>query len=71
MTPGKCILLKTSRNSCSESIGSAWDEIYEVFGDGHEYDWALDEDDAVVVEEQTKPDMKYEDVSLSPQLLTP
>ena len=25
--------------SCTPS--SAWDEIYEVFGDGHDYDWAL------------------------------
>ena len=44
---------------------SAWDEIYEVFGDGHDYDWALaDDDEAMVEEEHGKPDMKYQDVRL-------
>ena len=43
---------------------SAWDEIHEVFGDGHDYDWALaDDEDAVFEEEQAKPEMKYQDVS--------
>ncbi len=43
---------------------SAWDEIHDVFGDGHEYDWALAADDEVEYEEeQLKPEMKYQDVS--------
>ena len=42
---------------------SAWDEIHEVFGDGHEYDWALvDDDEAAADENQMKPEMKYQDV---------
>ena len=43
---------------------SAWDEIYEVFGDGHEYDWALAGDDNAAFEkEQIKSKMKYQDIS--------
>jgi transcription elongation factor SPT6 len=43
---------------------SAWDEIHDVFGDGHEYDWALEGDDeAEYNEERLKPEMKYQDVS--------
>lgn len=42
---------------------SAWDELHEVFGDGHEYDWALVGDDEVDhEEEQYKPEMKYHEV---------
>ena len=42
---------------------SAWAEIHDVFGDGHEYDWALEmDDDAEFNEEQLKPEMKYHDV---------
>ncbi|KAF8964059.1 transcription elongation factor SPT6 [Flammula alnicola] len=42
---------------------NAWDEIHDVFGDGHEYDWALaGDDEADYEEEQIKPDMKYQDV---------
>jgi hypothetical protein len=42
---------------------SAWAEIHDVFGDGHEYDWALEGDDeAEFNEEQLKPEMKYQDV---------
>ncbi|KAL4067952.1 SH2 domain-containing protein, partial [Scleroderma citrinum] len=42
---------------------SAWDEIHEVFGDGHEYDWALVGDDEMEpYEEAQKPEMKYHDV---------
>ncbi|EMD38273.1 hypothetical protein CERSUDRAFT_113442 [Gelatoporia subvermispora B] len=42
---------------------TAWDEIHEVFGDGHEYDWALvDDEETAFDEEQAKPDMKYQDV---------
>ena len=50
----------------SNKLCSAWDEIHEVFGDGHEYDWALvDDDDAVYDEEKLKPEMKYQDVGHS------
>lgn len=41
---------------------SAWDEIHDVFGDGHEYDWALEGDGEGEYEEQFKPEMKYQDV---------
>lgn len=41
---------------------SAWDEIHDVFGDGHEYDWALEGDDEAEYEERLKPEMKYQDV---------
>ncbi|KAI0670362.1 transcription elongation factor Spt6 [Trametes maxima] len=42
---------------------SAWEEIHEVFGDGHDYDSALgDDEDAVFEEERAKPEMKYQDV---------
>lgn len=44
-------------------IHSAWAEIHDVFGDGHEYDWALEGDDETDFRtEQLKPDMKYQDV---------
>lgn len=34
-----------------------------MFGDGHEYDWALAADDEIEYEEeQLKPEMKYQDV---------
>ena len=43
---------------------SAWDEVHDVFGDGHDYDWALDADDEVEREDDIgKPEMKYQDVS--------
>lgn len=42
---------------------SAWAEIHDVFGDGHEYDWALEADDeGDFNDEQLKPDMRYQDV---------
>ncbi|KAF9564591.1 transcription elongation factor SPT6 [Agrocybe pediades] len=41
---------------------NAWDEIHEVFGDGHEYDWALVDDELEPEDEQYKSDMKYQDV---------
>lgn len=45
---------------------SAWDEIHDVFGDGHEYDWALTADDDLDYdEEQLKPEMKYQDVRIN------
>ncbi|KAH9854249.1 transcription elongation factor Spt6 [Lenzites betulinus] len=41
----------------------AWEEIHEVFGDGHDYDWALGDDEETNFEEdQAKPEMKYQDV---------
>ena len=44
---------------------SAWDEIHDVFGDGHEYDWALvGDEEADYEEEHMKPEMKYQDVSI-------
>ncbi|TCD64537.1 Transcription elongation factor spt6 [Steccherinum ochraceum] len=52
-----------SRPELAGIDAGAWDEIYEVFGDGHDYDWALaDDDEAVMEEEHGKPDMKYQDV---------
>ncbi|KAJ3517179.1 hypothetical protein NLJ89_g675 [Agrocybe chaxingu] len=40
---------------------NAWDEIHDVFGDGHEYDWALVDDDEFE-EEHYKQDTKYQEV---------
>ncbi|KAJ7430704.1 transcription elongation factor SPT6 [Mycena galericulata] len=40
----------------------AWDEIHDVFGDGHEYDWALVDDDEPIYEDEAKPDTKFIDV---------
>jgi len=47
----------------SEIHNSAWDEIFEVFGDGTDYDWALDDDEAPQEEELIKGDLKFADVS--------
>ncbi|TFY57669.1 hypothetical protein EVJ58_g6888 [Rhodofomes roseus] len=41
---------------------NTWDELQEVFGDGHDYDWALAEDEEPVHQEEQKPEMKYQDV---------
>lgn len=48
---------------CLYTSFSAWDELHEVFGDGHEYDWALLDDEIDREEEQLKPEMKYHHVS--------
>ncbi|KAJ6630875.1 transcription elongation factor SPT6 [Mycena sp. CBHHK59/15] len=41
----------------------AWEEIHDVFGDGHEYDWALAaEDDFEFDEDTLKADMRFNDV---------
>ncbi|TDL24763.1 transcription elongation factor Spt6 [Rickenella mellea] len=41
----------------------AWDEIQDVFGDGHDYDWALNlEEEDGYQDETSKPEMKYQDV---------
>ncbi|EGN93242.1 hypothetical protein SERLA73DRAFT_126732 [Serpula lacrymans var. lacrymans S7.3] len=41
---------------------NAWSEIHEIFGDGHEYDWALVDEEAEHEEEHLKHEMKYQDV---------
>jgi transcription elongation factor SPT6 len=42
---------------------SAWDEIHQVFGDGNDYAWALEDDNEYDEEiQQQKLDMKYTDV---------
>jgi len=44
---------------------SAWAEIHDVFGDGHEYDWALVGDDQLEPEEEVpKVDKNLQDVCL-------
>lgn len=45
----------------------AWDEIFEVFGDGTDYDWALDDEDLDEYEQPAKPEMSYQDVSIYAQ----
>ncbi|KAL1411070.1 Transcription elongation factor spt6 [Vanrija albida] len=40
----------------------SWDEIFDVFGDGHDYDWALEGEEGMEVEEETKKDLRLEDV---------
>ncbi|EJD52929.1 hypothetical protein AURDEDRAFT_110772 [Auricularia subglabra TFB-10046 SS5] len=58
--------LKARRNKGSDMIGidrGAWDEITEVFGDGDDYDWALEGDEENVAEfEQNKEDLRLQDV---------
>jgi len=58
----KCVSTDFSLYTRS-SLRSAWDEIMDVFGDGHEYDWALVGEDEMEFEEELKPEMKYQDVS--------
>jgi len=42
---------------------SAWAEIFDVFGNGDEYEFALaGDDEAEDEEDQPKPEMKYQDV---------
>ncbi|KAI0726619.1 transcription elongation factor Spt6 [Fomitopsis betulina] len=41
---------------------NTWDELQEVFGDGHDYDWALAEDEEAAYEVEQKSEMKYQDV---------
>lgn len=46
---------------------SAWDEIHQVFGDGSDYAWALEDDNEYDEEiQQQKLDMKYTDVRETP-----
>ncbi|KAH9951462.1 transcription elongation factor Spt6 [Amylocystis lapponica] len=51
-----------SRPELAGIDANAWDEIHEVFGDGHDYDWALADDDEVAYDEDAKPEMRYQDV---------
>ncbi|KAF8447735.1 SH2 domain-containing protein [Boletus edulis BED1] len=51
-----------SRPELAGIDANAWAEIHDVFGDGHEYDWALEGDDELESEERLKPEMKYQDV---------
>ncbi|THU88395.1 transcription elongation factor SPT6 [Dendrothele bispora CBS 962.96] len=57
---------RKSRGAHPELAGidaNAWAEIHDVFGDGHEYDWALAGDDEVELEEeQAKVDKNLQDV---------
>lgn len=39
----------------------AWDEIFDVFGDGTDFDWALDDEDMDI--EEAPKEMQYQDVS--------
>ncbi|KAL5532712.1 SPT6 [Sanghuangporus sanghuang] len=41
---------------------STWDEIHDVFGDGHDYDWALVDDEEETMAYEVKSEMKYNDV---------
>ena len=48
---------------------SAWQEIFEVFGDGTDYDWALGDDEQIM--EQVKTETNYTDVRLLINLYLP
>ena len=62
-TPSECYLLPIPCELTTPV--SAWDEIHEVFGDGHDYDWALEGDDEQTYDEELlKPEMKYQDVRI-------
>ncbi|KAJ3758446.1 transcription elongation factor SPT6 [Lentinula raphanica] len=41
---------------------NAWAEIHDVFGDGHEYDWALVADEEAEYEQETSKDMNLQSV---------
>lgn len=60
------LIIYFMRPTLFRSFCSAWDEIIDVFGDGHDYDWALvaDDDQEMADETEKKLDMKYRDVSL-------
>ncbi|TFY83720.1 hypothetical protein EWM64_g301 [Hericium alpestre] len=51
-----------SRPELTGIDANAWDEIQDVFGDGHDYDWAMVDDEDEFREEQLKPEMNYQDV---------
>lgn len=43
---------------------SSWNEIFDVFGDGHDYDWALEGEEGMDIDEddREKKDLRLEDV---------
>ncbi|KZT09507.1 transcription elongation factor SPT6 [Laetiporus sulphureus 93-53] len=51
-----------SRPELAGIDANAWDEIHEVFGDGHEFDWALMDEEETAYDEEQKPEIKYHDV---------
>lgn len=58
-------LVPGHRFSADESR-SAWDEIHDVFGDGTDFDWALDaqaETADADFEDETRKNLRLEDVS--------
>ena len=51
----------------ADGISSAWDEIHDVFGDGTDFDWALEaqaETADADYEDETRKNLRLEDVSL-------
>ncbi|KAJ9476993.1 Transcription elongation factor SPT6 [Pseudozyma hubeiensis] len=40
----------------------AWDEIHEIFGNGEDYFWALEDEDEDAFDEQKKNKMEYKDI---------
>jgi len=64
----KCRLHSRYQRRDRELTLSAWEEIHEVFGDGTDYDWALDaqaEGGDAEQDEDAKKDLRLEDVSTS------
>ncbi|KAJ3999147.1 transcription elongation factor SPT6 [Lentinula boryana] len=58
-------LRRKSRAAHPELAGidaNAWAEIHDVFGDGHEYDWALVADEEAEYEQETQKDMTLQTV---------
>ncbi|WWC60952.1 transcription elongation factor SPT6 [Kwoniella dejecticola CBS 10117] len=56
---------KASKPELAGVDRASWDEIYAVFGDGQNYDWALDGEDGMDVdddEDAAKKDLRLEDV---------
>lgn len=44
--------------------------MHDVFGDGHDYDWALEGEDAFEVETDRKDELQYADVRSLPRRST-
>ncbi|KAJ4487881.1 transcription elongation factor SPT6 [Lentinula aciculospora] len=58
-------LRRKSRGAHPELAGidaNAWAEIHDVFGDGHEYDWALVADEEAEYEQEMQKDMTLQNV---------
>ncbi|WVW82891.1 transcription elongation factor SPT6 [Kwoniella bestiolae CBS 10118] len=56
---------KASKPELAGVDRASWDEIYAVFGDGQEYDWALEGEDGMDLdedEEAARKDLRLEDV---------